>query len=207
MSPNVLVYALRALEQATRDVIKSKNIEKAGETIKKCSIAAAVAGVGTGWLPGAGALVASVAWVAAIWGMYVKVNIDLGISIKKNVLKSLASALLTNIIASAGSYILMIVASFLLSFIPGFGTVGAVAIDGMIGYITVFASGVLYINLLTKLFKAGKGFTFTEEEAKGLAKDIVDESDMRTIIKEGRDAYKEDKKAGKFEQNDSAKSE
>ena len=84
MSPNVLVYALRALEQATRDVIKSKNIEKAGETIKKCSIAAAVAGVGTGWLPGAGAIVASVAWVAAIWGMYVKVNIDLGISIKKN---------------------------------------------------------------------------------------------------------------------------
>lgn len=207
MSPNVLVYALRALEQATRDVIKSKNIEKAGETIKKCSIAAAVAGVGTGWLPGAGAIVASVAWVAAIWGMYVKVNIDLGISIKKNVLKSLASALLTNIIASAGSYILMIVASFILSFIPGFGTVGAVAIDGMIGYITVFASGVLYINLLTKLFKAGKGFTFTEEDAKGLAKDIVDESDMRTIIKEGRNAYKEDKKAGKFEQNDSTKSE
>lgn len=207
MSPNVLVYALRALEQVTGDIINSKNIEKAGKTIKNCSIAAAVAGVGTGWLPGAGALVASAAWVAAIWGMYVKVNIDLGISIKKNVLKSLASALLTNIIASAGSYILMIVASFILSFIPGFGTIGAVAIDGMIGYITVFASGVLYINLLTKLFKAGKGFTFTEEEAKGLAKDIVDESDMRTIIKEGRNAYKEDKKAGKFEQNDSAKSE
>ena len=207
MSPNVLVYALRALEQVTGDIINSKNIEKAGKTIKHCSIAAAVAGVGTGWLPGAGALVASAAWVAAIWGMYVKVNIDLGISIKKNVLKSLASALLTNIIASAGSYILMIVASFLLSFIPGFGTIGAVAIDGMIGYITVFASGVLYINLLTKLFKAGKGFTFTEEEAKGLAKDIVDESDMRTIIKEGRNAYKEDKKAGKFEQNDSTKSE
>lgn len=207
MSPNVLVYALRALEQVTGDIINSKNIEKAGKTIKNCSIAAAVAGVGTGWLPGAGALVASAAWVAAIWGMYVKVNIDLGISIKKNVLKSLASALLTNIIASAGSYILMIVASFILSFIPGFGTVGAVAIDGMIGYITVFASGVLYINLLTKLFKAGKGFTFTEEDAKGLAKDIVDESDMRTIIKEGRNAYKEDKKAGKFEQNDSTKSE
>lgn len=207
MSPNVLVYALRALEQVTGDIINSKNIEKAGKTIKNCSIAAAVAGVGTGWLPGAGALVASAAWVAAIWGMYVKVNIDLGISIKKNVLKSLASALLTNIIASAGSYILMIVASFILSFIPGFGTVGAVAIDGMIGYITVFASGVLYINLLTKLFKAGKGFTFTEEDAKGLAKDIVDESDMRTIIKEGRNAYKEDKKAGKFEQNNSTKSE
>lgn len=207
MSPNVLVYALRALEQVTGDIINSKNIEKAGKTIKNCSIAAAVAGVGTGWLPGAGALVASAAWVAAIWGMYVKVNIDLGISIKKNVLKSLASALLTNIIASAGSYILMIVASFILSFIPGFGTVGAVAIDGMIGYITVFASGVLYINLLTKLFKAGKGFTFTEEDAKGLAKDIVDESDMRTILKEGRNAYKEDKKAGKFEQNDSTKSE
>ena len=150
MNPGVLVYALRALEQATKDVIDSQNIDKAGETIKGCAIIAAVAGVGSGWLPGAGAFVATAAWVAAIWGMYVKINKDLGISIKDNILKSLASAILTNILASAGSLILMLSASFLLSFIPGLGSAGAIVIDGFIGYITVFASGVLYIKVLTK---------------------------------------------------------
>ena len=198
MNPGVLVYALRALEQATKDVIDSQNIDKAGETIKGCAIIAAVAGVGSGWLPGAGAFVATAAWVAAIWGMYVKINKDLGISIKDNILKSLASAILTNILASAGSLILMLSASFLLSFIPGLGSAGAIVIDGFIDYITVFASGVLYIKVLTKLFKAGKGFNIAESEVNDVADDVIKDSDISEILKEGKEAYKEDKKAGKF---------
>lgn len=194
----VLVYALRALEQASKDVIDSQKIEKAGDTIKGCAITAAVAGIGSGWLPGVGALVATAAWVAAIWGMYVKINKDLGISIKDNILKSLASAILTNILASAGSLILMLTGSFLLSFIPGLGSVGAIAIDGFIGYITVFASGVLYIKLLTKLFKAGKGFNIAESEVKRVADDIVKEDNIPNILKDGKKAYKEDKRKGKF---------
>lgn len=198
MNPGILVYALKAMEEATRGIISSQQIEKAGDTIMGCAIIAAVAGVGSGWLPGAGALVASAAWVAAIWGMYVKINKDLGISVKDNVLKSLASALLTNIIASAGSLILIFIGSMLLSFIPGLGSVGAIAIDGFIGYVTVFTSGVLYIKLLTKLFKAGKGFNIADSDVKNLADDIVKESDIPEIIKAGKQAFNEDKKAGKF---------
>lgn len=198
MHPGVLVYALRALGEATEGYLRGSDIEKAGDTIMSCAVIAAVAGVGSGWLPGAGALVATAAWVAAIWGMYVKINKDLGITIKDNVLKSLASALLTNLIASIGGIILMLVGSTLLSFIPGLGTAGAIAIDGFIGYITVFASGVLYIKLLTKLFKAGKGFNISENNVENLAKDIISESDVKKIIKEGKNAFKEDQKAGKF---------
>ena len=157
MNPGVLVYALRALEEVTKGVINRKDIEKAGETIMDCAGLAAVAGVGSGWLPGAGAFVATGVWIAAIWGMYVKINKDLGITIKENVLKSLASALLTNLIASAGALILMLIGSSLMSLFPGLGTVGAIAVDGAIGYITVFASGVLYIKILTKLFSERLG--------------------------------------------------
>lgn len=198
MHPVVLVYALKALGEATEGVLKGSDIEKAGDTIMGCAVIAAVAGVGSGWLPGAGALVATGAWVAAIWGMYVKINKDLGITIKDNVLKSLASALLTNLIASVGGIILMLVGSTLLSLIPGLGTAGAIAIDGAIGYVTVFASGVLYIKLLTKLFKAGNGFNLSENNVKRMAKDIITESDVEKIIKEGKKSFKDDKKAGKF---------
>lgn len=197
MHPGVLVYALKALEQASTEIIGSEKIKKAGDTIMSCAVVAAIAGVGSGWLPGAGALVATAAWVATIWGMYVKINKDLGISIKDNVLKSLASAILTNILAGAGSLVLMLVGSFLLSFIP-FVQVAAIAIDGIIGYITVFASGVLYIRLLTKLFKAGNNLNFSEGDAKKFAKDIVEESNISEILEEGKKAFNDDKKAGKF---------
>ena len=200
MNPGVLVYALRALEEVTKGVINRKDIEKAGETIMDCAGLAAVAGVGSGWLPGAGAFVATGVWIAAIWGMYVKINKDLGITIKENVLKSLASALLTNLIASAGALILMLIGSSLMSLFPGLGTVGAIAVDGAIGYITVFASGVLYIKILTKLFKAGKGLDISENNVEMIAKGIISESDVKKIIKEGKNAFKNDTKAGKFKQ-------
>lgn len=200
MNPGVLVYALRALEEVTKGVINRKDIEKAGETIMDCAGLAAVAGVGSGWLPGAGAFVATGVWIAAIWGMYVKINKDLGITIKENVLKSLASALLTNLIASAGALILMLIGSSLMSLFPGLGTVGAIAVDGAIGYITVFASGVLYIKILTKLFKAGKGLDISENNVEMIAKGIISESDVKKIIKEGKNAFKHDTKAGKFKQ-------
>ena len=84
---HLLTHALRELEKATSDYMRQEHIEKAGDTIMACSIAAAIAGVGSGWLPGAGALIATTAWVASIWTMYVRVNIVLGIKIKDNILK------------------------------------------------------------------------------------------------------------------------
>lgn len=190
--------ALYALRDASRNLISQAQVDKAGDTIVACAIAAAIAGVGSGWLPGAGALVATAAWVAAIWTMYVKINKDLGISISENILKSLASAFLTNIIASAGALILAILASFVLSFIPLFGQAGAIAIDGLLGYITVFASGILYIMLLTKIMKAKGSFDISESEAKSMADNISKESDISAIIREAKESFKKEKDKGTF---------
>jgi hypothetical protein len=190
--------ALYALRDASRNLISQAQVDKAGDTIVACAIAAAIAGVGSGWLPGAGALVATAAWVAAIWTMYVKINKDLGISISENILKSLASAFLTNIIASAGALILAILASFALSFIPFLGQAGAIAIDGLLGYITVFASGILYIMLLTKIMKAKGSFDISESEAKSMADNISKESDISAIIREAKESFKKEKDKGTF---------
>ena len=190
--------AVHALLDASKNAITQAQADKAAATILGCSIAAAIAGVGSGWLPGAGALVASAAWVAAIWTMYIKINKDLGITLSENVLKSLASAFLTNIIASAGALILGMAAAFVLSFIPGLGTAGAVAIDGLLGYVTVFASGILYIKLLTKVMKAKGTFTISENEVKSLADEISKDSDIKGIIREAKASFKSEKDKGTF---------
>ena len=197
-----LALALRALEQAQENYIRNEKLEAVADTIHGCAIAAAIAGVGSGWLPGAGALVATGVWVAAIWGMYIKVNHDLGINIKDNVLKSIASAFLTNIIASAGSLIIAYAIGFVISFIPGLGTVGAVAIDGFLGYVTVYASGLLYIRFLTKVLKAKGNLDFSEIDVNTIAKETVKESNIKDIIKEGKSSFKEAKKEGKFKKED-----
>lgn len=197
-----LALTLRALEQAQENYIRKEKLEAVADTIHGCAIAAAIAGVGSGWLPGAGALVATSVWVAAIWGMYIKVNHDLGINIKDNVLKSIASAFLTNIIASAGSLIIAYAIGFVISFIPGLGTVGAVAIDGFLGYVTVYASGLLYIRFLTKVLKAKGNLDFSEIDVKTIAKETVKESNITDIIKEGKSSFKEAKKEGKFKKED-----
>ena len=191
-------YAIHALIETSKQVISQAQAEKAAATIQTCSIAAAVAGVGSGWLPGAGSLVASAAWVAAIWGMYIKINKDLGITLSNNVLKSLASAFLTNIIAAAGALILAMAAAFVLSFIPGLGTASAIAIDGLLGYVTVFASGILYIKLLTKVMKAKGTFTISEDEVKSLADEISNDSDIKGIIREAKESFKNEKDQGTF---------
>ena len=193
-----LALALRALEQAQEDYIRKEKLEAVAGTIHACAIAAAIAGVGSGWLPGAGSLVATGAWVAAIWGMYIKVNHDLGIKIKDNILKSLASAFLTNIIASAGSLLIAYAIGFVISFIPGIGTIGAIAVDGLLGYVTVYASGLLYIRFLTKVLKAKGNLDFSEIDVKTIAKETVKEANIKDIIKEGKSSFKENKKEGKF---------
>ena len=54
-----LERALESLDEAARDQFDSMNLSEVSDLIPNCSIAAAVAGVGSGWLPGAGAAVAS----------------------------------------------------------------------------------------------------------------------------------------------------
>lgn len=196
MSSAHLYHALKALQEATHNVIQQEDLEKVEKTIQTCAIVAAATGIGSGMLPGTGGVVMTVASVAAIWTMYGKINEKLGISISGNALKSLASAMLTNIIAGAGAYIAALVATTIISFIPILNFL-ALPAEAIIAYVAVFASGVLYIKFLTKVFKA-QGCFVVEEGAKmdQFVKDVIREIDMRSVINDAKQSYDNDKKAG-----------
>ena len=197
---HLLKSALQVLESEVNDYMEKEKIEEAGDTIMACSVAAAVAGVGAGWLPGVGAAIATGALVAAIWTMYVRINIVLGISIKHNILKSLASAFLTNILTSAGSLILSWCVGFIVSFIPGVGSAGSMAINGVIGFVTVYAAGLLYIKFLTHVFKAKGRVDFSDIDYKGVVEEVIQESDIKGIVKEARKEFKSAKDRGEIDQ-------
>lgn len=194
----LLAHALKELENVSDELLRKDGAEEAGDTILVCSIAAAVSGIGSGMLPGVGSVVASAACVTSIWTMYVKINQHLGISVKDNILKSLASAILTNIIASAGSYVLVLIGAIAISFIPGIGYASTI-IYGTLAFISVYASGILYIKLLTRVMRAKKTLDSTDVNIEDIAKDIVNESNVSDLLKEGKEMFEQTKKDGKFE--------
>ena len=189
---HLLAHAMKALMEETNGIIKENQAEKAQTTIQACAITAAASGVGASIFPGMGGLVMTAVAVGAVWVMYAKINKDLGISIKDNVLKSLASAVLSNILANAGALLLAFVAAAIIGFIPGLNFLVAPA-QAMIAYLAVFAAAIIYINLLRKLFKANGAFVLTEDEGAKMAKEIVEETDMNAMFKEIKKSYDDNK--------------
>ena len=74
--------------------------------------------VGSAWIPVPGADVA--AGAATIWTMYTRINSKLGVSLKENILKTIASGVATNL----ASYAAMAGVASALKFIPGIGSIG-----------------------------------------------------------------------------------
>lgn len=64
----------------------------------------------------------------------------------------------------------------------------------MIAYIAVFAAGILYLKLLTNLFKAqGGSFDMSNFDEKEEVKKVIEESDIDSMIDELKDSYNDDK--------------
>lgn len=191
MSPSYLYLALKALADATKNVIEEEKVEKAGKTIQTCAIVSAASGLGASLFPG-GSLVLTAVAIGAVWTMYVKINKDLGISISDNTLKSLASAMLSNFITNVGSFIVAIVVTAIIGFIPALHILSIPA-QTLVAYLTVFSAGILYIKFLTKMFKAKGNFDTSNVDVKQAAQDIVSETDIKAMLKDVKKSYKEDK--------------
>lgn len=163
------------------------------------SIGAAAASLASGWLPGVGALAATAVSAGFIWRMYFQINKALGISISKNILKSLASALLTNLVAQLGGVVLIEVTATAISLIPGIGNVSASILLGAVNYGIVYVSGLVYIKMLTGLFSAQKDInSMTEEDFKASATETFNQNkeEFQKAFHAARESAKEDIKRG-----------
>lgn len=105
--------------------------------------------VGSAWVPVPGADVA--AGAVNIWTMYLRINGKIGMKLGESVLKTIASAVATNL----ASYAAVLAVGGALKFIPGIGSIGgAVVMSGAL-YAVTLASGYVYLKALTALLKKG----------------------------------------------------
>lgn len=154
---------------------------------------AAAAGVASGWVPGAGGTIAAVTAAGFIWSMYLRINDKIGLSISENILKTLASGVATNLAAYAvGS----IAVTTVLSFLPFVGNVGASVIAGSIAFALTIVSAGVYLIMLTEIFQAKHGDInkMSADDLKDLAKEVIDNNDVESALKQARKAYEKEHK-------------
>lgn len=201
MNPTpILGKALQELDKAMQGTLDGTKISAIKDTIRGFAIAAALASAVAGLAPGIAGVVALLTQTGFVWATYVKINNTLGISMTKDTAKFLGSAIVTNIALNAGAFIGAVIAAGLLAFIPGLGSAASAAIDAAMGYVLIYAAAIIYLKLITHFVHPDGTVSITESDGtKDVIKDIVRESSMRDIIKEGRESFKEAKKDGSLD--------
>lgn len=175
----------RGISVTTDELMKIVKTHAAGAT------ASIVAG---GLIPGVGSGIAAGIEIGFVWSMYYRLCTKLGINAKKEVLKSLGSAFISNIATGVAG---ALVVSIILSFIPGIGWLSAAALLGLEGYCVTYYSGVIFMNLLVRVFKAGKSLEDMElDQMKAMMKDVTKTVTFSSVKDEATQAYKNRKQDG-----------
>ncbi len=106
--------------------------------------------VGAAWIPIIGLDVA--ASVAALGGMYARINNKLGITIGDNVIKTIATGVVTNYIP----YLCGATGMTVLKFTPGIGPIIGLIVFSGSNFMTTITSGIAYMKALTSLKEKGE---------------------------------------------------
>ena len=124
------------------------------------------------------------------------INKHLGISLKEEVVKFIGSAVLTNLATAATTLVASYVGATILSWLPFANLLAGVLIAAM-GYVLIYLSAIVYLNILTKVMRVKGSFNLDQSQAtKELIADVVSETDVKGIIKEGTQLFKEAYKNG-----------
>ena len=197
MNISPLLYAaFKELQDASKGALTGTKIESISGIINKYAIYSAVAQMAS-LTGGIGSVVAFLTQTGLIWTTYVKINKELGVSMSENTMKIVGSAVLTNLIANAGIY--LVATAWLIGMIPVLNF-AAIAVEVVIAYVLIYASALIYLKLLTEVMRAKGSYELEEsEDTKDLIKKIVKDTDIKGVVKEGRDAFKEAKDSGELE--------
>ena len=202
----VLGKALQELDRSMRNSLDGTKIEQIKNTIGDYAIAAAVASGVAGVAPGFAGVAAALTQAGFVWATYVKINKTLGISMSEHTAKFIGSAIVTNLITNAGAFVAVLIGSSILSIIPGVGTAAAIALNAALGYTIVYVSAIIYLKLITRMMQPDGTLKVSEsDDTKHIISNIINESNIKDMVKEGKAAYKKAKKDGSFDRAKNAK--
>lgn len=160
--------------------------QRLAQIVKIHAKGSAISSFVCGWIPGIGGLTSVIITSAFVWSMYVRINTEVKLPTKQHLLKSILSGLGANIVIAITASII----STALSFIPVFGSLASSVIQAIIGYTLVLASGLLYLKIMTNIFKAAKDpSSMSVAHIKDLAKAVTNHKDIQPFINDAKTRY------------------
>lgn len=196
----ILAKSFKELDKSMQGMLDGTQISHITETISNYAIAAAVASAVAGVAPGVAGVAAALTQAGFVWATYVKINKTLGISMSENTAKFIGSAIVTNLVTNAGSFIVVLVGSSILSIIPGIGTAASVALSAALGYTIIYVSAIIYLKLISRMMQADGTLNISEtEDTKHIIRNIIKESNIKDMIQEGKASYKKAKEDGSID--------
>ena len=201
MNPTPYLYlAFKSLNEAMKGSLDGTKIENIKETINGYAIASAIASMASGIIPGVAGVVAGLTQAGFVWATYVKINKTLGISMSENTAKFIGTAIVTNLVTNAGAILIAYAGAAILSFIPILNLFAAAAINGALGYIIIYVAAIIYLLLISKVMQPDGTLKIAEnDDTKRIIQSIIKETNIKEIIKEGRDSYKKAKADGSID--------
>lgn len=204
--PGVLAKALQELDRSMRNSLDGTKIEDIKNCIGDYAIGAAVASGVAGVAPGFAGVAAALTQAGFVWATYIKINKTLGISMSENTAKFIGSAIVTNLMTSAGAFVAVLIGSSILSVVPVLGQAAAIALNAGLGYTIVYVSAIIYLKLITRLMQPDGTLKVSEsDDTKHIISAIIKESDIKKMVKEGKASYKKAKEDGSIDRAKNAK--
>ena len=172
------------------------------EIVKVHALGAAASGLGIAWLPGVGSAAAMTAMVGFIWSMYFRINYRLGLKFSKVAVKSLASAVLSNLTQGAISVVGTVALSTVLS-LTGIGNGASSLIMAALDYSIVMVGGILYLKLLNGQMGAGKDpADMSPRDVEIKMEDVMKGENIAALLKTESRNYKDGRKNGSITGNE-----
>ena len=201
-----LAKTCQELDKAMQGTLDGTQIACISETISGYAIAAAIASGVAGVAPGFAGVAAALTQAGFVWATYVKINKTLDISMSENTAKFIGSAVVTNLVTSAGAFVAVLIGSSILSIVPVFGQAAAIALNAGLGYTIVYVSAIIYLKLITKLMQPDGTLKVSEsDDTKHIIRNIIKESNIKEMVKEGKASYNQAKEDGSIDRAKNAK--
>lgn len=169
------------------------------DIVKGHSVGATAAALAGGWIPGFGGAVATTMSAGFIWSMYYRINDKLEIPFTKNLVKSIGTAVCTNL---ASYFVGGLVLTTVFSLLPGLGTLGALAIIGTTIYGLTWASGLIYLKVLAAIARSNPTFrNVSEADLKRTADNVIRNENIDTLKRKAKQQYETAERNGDINKN------
>lgn len=186
-----ILTAITELNNTMTKMGRDIDAENIAEIVIEHALIGAASGAAAAIVPGAGALIATGVAGSAVLAMYVRLSKELGITFGDGILKALASGLVADLSATVLANLGLAAA---VSFIPGVGSASAGLLAAIANYGMVYLAAIIFINMLAALMGSGKDPSkMSESELKKAAKKASSNIDKKSILKEAKRQYKNNK--------------